>query len=454
MTARLVALLALAAPTGRLALDSASHVGKAMYDVLSNNFSLDQGTLWNYTRESTFPSKWILDTPANQIGRRHSELIVASNCSDGDDCDTAFKLYKCSTQADCDRDGRTGTCTLMQATVKKEGDAPGKLCVGHSDSFVDEIYKVMVSTQNYLDIATLGPAKGRFLVALNNALNFLDSTNRSVQVRFLYGAAVYDLVPDVDGTLGDMTTNISTSTTKLKMVVGAYRRGPLTWNHAKIIAVDGNILIEGGHNLWGPDYLAESPVHDVSIALAGPAAIDAHRFLDRLWDDYLCQKTVAADAALMDTLTQGRNSLFLSSQDKCAPKFNVSSTVDHGFGERDATLTFQIGRIGHMAAEDDACDHAIWAMFDAARTSIKMSIQDLGAVKILGQSGGWGDQTMSALSSTSTWSCPLPGRPPVEGTPDTATATRSRRWWASSCSGSRRSGAPSRGLPASQRTSR
>ena len=40
-------------------------------------------------------------------------------------------------------------------------------------------------------------------------------------------------------------------------------------NHAKIIAVDGKVLITGGHNFWDQHYLKTAPVHDLSIRLRG-----------------------------------------------------------------------------------------------------------------------------------------------------------------------------------------
>ncbi len=40
----------------------------------------------------------------------------------------------------------------------------------------------------------------------------------------------------------------------------------LAWgNHAKIVAVDGQRLMTGGHNMWTRDYLERSPVHDISM---------------------------------------------------------------------------------------------------------------------------------------------------------------------------------------------
>ena len=64
--------------------------------------------------------------------------------------------------------------------------------------------------------------------------------------------------------------------------LGAWREG-LTWNHAKIIAVDGKHLLTGGHNLWDAHYLKNDPVRDISTQLEGPVAVDGHKFLDEQW---------------------------------------------------------------------------------------------------------------------------------------------------------------------------
>merc|ERR1711974_535248 len=70
---------------------------------------------------------------------------------------------------------------------------------------------------------------------------------------------------------------------ELKVSLGLYRRGLAGWNHAKIIAIDGRLLIQGGHNWWDQHYLQESPVHDLSMEVTGEVAISAHRFLNHVW---------------------------------------------------------------------------------------------------------------------------------------------------------------------------
>ncbi|MFD0635206.1 hypothetical protein ACFQ9X_30345 [Catenulispora yoronensis] len=57
----------------------------------------------------------------------------------------------------------------------------------------------------------------------------------------------------------------------------------MTWNHTKIVAVDGVEALTGGHNLNMDLFRSYPPVHDVSAVVHGPAAAGAHGFLDQLW---------------------------------------------------------------------------------------------------------------------------------------------------------------------------
>ncbi len=60
--------------------------------------------------------------------------------------------------------------------------------------------------------------------------------------------------------------------------------GPLSrWNHAKILAADGARALVGGHNLWPSNYAAYPPVHDISLAVQGPAASAAQKAADWMW---------------------------------------------------------------------------------------------------------------------------------------------------------------------------
>lgn len=57
----------------------------------------------------------------------------------------------------------------------------------------------------------------------------------------------------------------------------------MTWNHAKIIAMDGTEALVGGHNLNMDLFRSYPPVHDVSVVVHGDAAHGSQLFLNRMW---------------------------------------------------------------------------------------------------------------------------------------------------------------------------
>jgi phosphatidylserine/phosphatidylglycerophosphate/cardiolipin synthase-like enzyme len=58
----------------------------------------------------------------------------------------------------------------------------------------------------------------------------------------------------------------------------------MTWNHSKIIAVDGAEALVGGHNLNMDLFTSYPPVHDVSVVVHGKAAHGSQLFLNRMWE--------------------------------------------------------------------------------------------------------------------------------------------------------------------------
>lgn len=58
----------------------------------------------------------------------------------------------------------------------------------------------------------------------------------------------------------------------------------MTWNHSKIIAVDGAEALVGGHNLNMDLFNSYPPVHDVSVVVHGGAAYGSQLYLNRMWE--------------------------------------------------------------------------------------------------------------------------------------------------------------------------
>ncbi|HEY2718627.1 MAG TPA: hypothetical protein VGI52_03285 [Solirubrobacteraceae bacterium] len=58
---------------------------------------------------------------------------------------------------------------------------------------------------------------------------------------------------------------------------------PMSWNHAKIFALNGSQLVTGGANYW-PEYgQGQTVLFDLSMRISGDAAIDAHNYANYLW---------------------------------------------------------------------------------------------------------------------------------------------------------------------------
>lgn len=91
----------------------------------------------------------------------------------------------------------------------------------------------------------------------------------------------------------------------------------MTWNHSKVIAVDGSEALVGGHNLNMDLFVNYPPVHDVSAVLHGQAALGSQLYLNELWNcgsDLLSKETLDAEkfawvdvtsSQVVDPLAQG-----------------------------------------------------------------------------------------------------------------------------------------------------
>jgi murine toxin len=69
----------------------------------------------------------------------------------------------------------------------------------------------------------------------------------------------------------------------------------MTWNHSKIVVVDGTEALAGGHNLNMDLFRSYPPVHDASVLVHGPAALGSQLFLNNMWacgTDLLTKETL------------------------------------------------------------------------------------------------------------------------------------------------------------------
>jgi phosphatidylserine/phosphatidylglycerophosphate/cardiolipin synthase-like enzyme len=152
-------------------------------------------------------------------------------------------------------------------------------------NLVDAIKDLVASARHSVDISTLTPLPdGRFLEAIREGIQIAAEEGRPIVVRILQGVFYPVSVPYIDP-LPAMLQFLSDLhiPDNIPVYVGAMQSAYTSWNHSKLVIVDGERAICGGHNLWTGTYCDYAPVHDVSIELGGPAIAVAQRFLDKQW---------------------------------------------------------------------------------------------------------------------------------------------------------------------------
>ncbi|MFD9207227.1 phospholipase D-like domain-containing protein [Streptomyces sioyaensis] len=164
-----------------------------------------------------------------------------------------------------------------------------------SRRLLDKMTRNIADAQRTVDISSLAPfPNGGFEDAIVAGLKASVAAGHSPRVRILVGAApLYHLnvVPsryrdELIGKLGaaakNVTLNVASMTTS---------KTSFSWNHSKLLVVDGTTAVTGGINGWKDDYLDTThPVSDVDMALTGPAARSAGKYLDTLWG-WTCQNS-------------------------------------------------------------------------------------------------------------------------------------------------------------------
>lgn len=332
---------------------SASGVSAAVERALAAQDPAGKDHTWTSTRGNAITSGGILQVPVASTWGQAS-LLAPRACASSGGCEEDFQLATCSADADCG----AGRCAELAATRKRDGDAPAKVCVGHSDALLDEIYGVMISAHERLDVTSLGPPSGRFLATMRNALTTLDARGEPVVVRFLFGEYQTDIV-DLDGTLDALTRDVKRDS-RLTISIAAHSTDLATWNHSKIISADGADAIVGGMNLWGDHYLDEDPVHDVSLHVKGPVANAMQSFANELW----------AKACL-----HPKKFLTHRHGETCPATYAPRAIAPAG----DVPM-LGVGRLGRGP---DSAKIALVAMMETAKRSIHVSQQDIGSFRTM-----------------------------------------------------------------------
>ena len=113
-------------------------------------------------------------------------------------------------------------------------------------------------TEEWCDILTLAQPDGLFLEAFKNGIKTICEKelilNRKITIRIMFGN-VLGMPVNCTRVIDELTADLpADACNKIDLWVGSWRKG-VSWNHAKIIAVDGKYLWTGGHNCWDRHYL-------------------------------------------------------------------------------------------------------------------------------------------------------------------------------------------------------
>lgn len=262
---------------------------------------------------------------------------------------------------------------------------------GQDNWFPQKLYNIMIKTEKWCDLMSLGPPDGVFLEKMKQALQMISykasKAEEPVIIRMMFGNIV-GMPVNCDAIIKELTCDLPEET-NIHLWVGAWRKGS-SWNHAKLIAVDGKYLHTGGHNLWDPHYLKSNPVHDLSIQLEGRVTVDGHMFANQQWAFIQRkQSTLVGQCAeqvpdavpliwknrvIVSEFPEGKASEF-------PPAFSSSTIPMYGRLEESVPI-ISMGRQGALTIRDRPSDDAFVAMIDSAKSVIRMTLQDLGPVCI------------------------------------------------------------------------
>lgn len=332
-----------------------------------------KGITYDLTHGNSLARDWIVQSP-DLWGRKAGDLkFYPLDCPN---CGNALSLPSCSTDADCDG----GTCAAIWPSPDDRRGARRKVCLGQSDGMAVRLHDLVVRAQHRVDIALLQPpADTRFLGALKDALQGLALSGRAVTVRIVVGQYPPDNV-DAAAFLASLVSAIERSPrSRLRVSVAAMRSciaweecNSYSWNHSKIVSVDGIEALVGGHNLWSRDYLIDKPVHDLSMRVRGPAAASAARFTERLWD-YVCTNLDKAPKVVVSNFDVNERGSTPAQTCMTPPPL---PPVRGGGG----VPILGVGRLGSGITKDFAnqSELARDLMFGSARKSVRIVQQDLG----------------------------------------------------------------------------
>jgi len=282
-----------------------------------------------------------------------------------------------------------------QATWAMADDLPDN----HADWLPEKIKEIMSRAQYWVDVTSLGPPDGLFMERMSEALYQINKTammkpdDEPIVVRMLFGNII-GMPVNCTAVIKELTKHLDEDNCNIELWVGAWRKG-VSWNHAKIIAVDGRYLHTGGHNLWDQHYLKHDPVHDLSMEATGRVAHDGHKFANKMWEFIEKQQstfigrivdklpdnapTILQSRVTVSEFPEGIDEFPPYYEKKCIP-FDPRFEDDR----RGHVPMIPMGRYGSLSYRARPSDDAIEAMFKEAKTVIRCALQDLGPICLPG----------------------------------------------------------------------
>jgi len=333
-----------------------------------------RGVTYNLTKDNVLDAQWLIQSP-NVWGRPASKIaFMPLECKGA--CDADFHLAYCRKNSDCGAGAVCGHLASFDALPQLAGK---RLCLGQADNLIERFYQPMTAAQHAVDVTLLEPAPDvRFLAALRDATTMLAKSGRAVTVRVLIGqyppggldakSFLAELIRDARKVPGAQLTIYAAA---MRSCGGGIFCRSFSWNHAKIVAVDGRVAVVGGHNLWTQDYLIDQPIHDISMQVSGGAARDAHRYADELWG-YVCSHDDPISAVSMYTYRSGSADIAKG----CLAQMPLPAAASTAGGGVSILASARLGSgiTSHFANQDDLARDLV---FGAARHSIFVSQQDV-----------------------------------------------------------------------------
>ena len=281
------------------------------------------------------------------------------------------------------------------------------------DKLAGAMKAVIETADNIVDITSLDPPrgpvgeKGVFYRAIVDGIKERAKSG-SFTVRMLFGKPPQSGRDSVHQEFMD-NLKAELANVDVKVYFGVYcgtspTTGPI-FNHSKIFASDTGHAVVGGHNLYDTDYRQYPPVHDVSVEVKGPAALDARNFASFLWSFGITDQTPRTwgmKSFVSNLSTMGSNAMsyiIAWALDTKASEWNPINAIpaeSYEYPEDEPMASpgdgwhkcriLTVGRCGGWNHQTygsyNASDYMKSYLIDNAASSIKMAHQDLVAMNI------------------------------------------------------------------------